>query len=89
LDIKLRNYFSFDARNFGQAVTLSEVIAVMQNVPGVMAVSFGDNGLYRTDGLGQSGKILEAAMPKSGERTIAEAELLTLDPAPIDLKVMA
>jgi hypothetical protein len=89
LELKLRDYFSFDARNFGQAVTLSEVIAVMQNMPGVIAVSIKDNDLYRTDGLGRPGKILEAAMPKAGEKTIVEAELLTLDSAPIDLKVMA
>jgi hypothetical protein len=83
---KLRDHFSFDARNFGQAVALSEVIAVMQNVPGVMAASI--KALYRTDGSGQPGTILQAAMPRSGDKTIDEAELLTLDPAPIDLKVM-
>jgi predicted phage baseplate assembly protein len=83
---KLRDHFSFDARNFGQAVTLSEVIAVMQNVPGVMAVSI--KALYRTDKSGQPGTILQAAMPRSGDKTIDEAELLILDPAPIDLKVM-
>lgn len=88
LDQKLRDYFSFEFRNFGQAVTLSEVIAVMQNVPGVFAVSIKDNDLYRTDGLGQPGKILEAAMPKPGDKTVVEAELITLDSAPIDLKVM-
>jgi hypothetical protein len=89
LEIKLRDYFSFEARNFGQSITLSEVITVMQNVPGVMAVSIMNNDLYRTDGLGRPGEILKAAMPKAGEKTIVEAELLTLDPAPIDLKVMA
>ncbi|MEO7599078.1 MAG: putative baseplate assembly protein, partial [Opitutus sp.] len=34
----LETQFAFGARNFGQAVNLSEVITVMQSVPGVLAV---------------------------------------------------
>jgi hypothetical protein len=34
----LQSGFSFDARSFGQPVTLSEVFEIIQNVPGVVAV---------------------------------------------------
>jgi hypothetical protein len=46
----LRTQFSFDARELGQPVILSEVIAVLQAVPGVEAG--GIDQLYRTDGIG-------------------------------------
>jgi predicted phage baseplate assembly protein len=36
--LALATQFSFEMRSFGQAVNLSEVIAVMQSVPGVIAV---------------------------------------------------
>jgi predicted phage baseplate assembly protein len=38
IETALRSAFSFNAREFGQPVTLSEVIAVIQNVKGVVAV---------------------------------------------------
>ncbi len=41
----LRSHFSFDVRQFGQPVMLSEVIAVIQAVPGVIAVDV--DRLYR------------------------------------------
>lgn len=44
----LRSAFSFDARAFGQPVTQSEVIAIMQAVAGVVAVDL--YKLYRSDG---------------------------------------
>lgn len=84
----LRAAFSFDARAFGQPVMLSEAIAVMQSVAGVVAVDV--DRFYRTDDPGQPLRPrLQAAMPIAGERVDPEAaELLTLDPAPLDLKVM-
>jgi hypothetical protein len=101
----LRTSFSFDARAFGQPVTQSEVIAVMQAVPGVVAVDL--YKLYRPDSLafylpGRShlpiiidffppwsikllNNTLLAAVPQTGARGgILAAELLTLDPAPLD-----
>lgn len=45
--LALRDAFSFDAREFGQPVALSEVLAVMQVVPGVVAVAA--DRLYRPD----------------------------------------
>jgi len=43
----LREQFSFAARQFGQQVALSEVVAVMQSVTGVIAVDL--DKLYRFD----------------------------------------
>lgn len=101
----LRDAFSFDARAFGQPVTQSEVIAVMQAVPGVVAVDL--YKLYRPRRLifydlertvvqnlihffppgsySQLNTILVAAVPQPGaDGSIVAAELLTLDPAPLD-----
>ena len=47
-EARLRRAFSFDARSFGQPVTLSEVIAIMQATPGVVAVDV--DQLYRSTG---------------------------------------
>jgi predicted phage baseplate assembly protein len=44
---KLRTHFSFAQRGFGQSVSRSEVIAVMQGVDGVLAVDLDE--LYRSD----------------------------------------
>jgi predicted phage baseplate assembly protein len=77
----LREEFSFDVRAFGQPVFLSEVIASVQAVPGVVALDA--NRLYRT------GETLEtrllAALPETlTDGSVVAAELLTLDPAPLD-----
>jgi hypothetical protein len=84
----LRAAFSFEARAFGQPVMLSEAIAIIQSVPGVIAVDV--DGFYRTDDPGQPlGPRLRSALPLAGEHADLEAaELLTLDPAPLDLGVM-
>ncbi len=84
VDDALLWHFSFDARKFGQSVPKSEVIAVIQNVPGVSMVDI-DN-LRRTTGVGDGAvnDRLLAAMPDGD----LAAELLTLDPAHLDeLKV--
>ena len=44
---QLRKNFSFDARSLGQPVWLSEIIAIMQNVPGAAAINV--NEFYRVD----------------------------------------
>ena len=85
----LRQRFSFEARQFGQPVTLGEVVAAIQGVPGVLAVDL--DLLYRT-GTNQSVVLndrLLAAVPGLGsEGEIQAAELLTLDPGPLDLMIM-
>jgi predicted phage baseplate assembly protein len=79
--------YSFDAREFGQPVALSEVLAVMQGVAGVVAV---DMNLLKkedeTDGLDQP---LPAQLPRtdSGEN-VEGAELLLFDLASSKLEVM-
>ncbi len=79
----LRTQFSFDARAFGQPVSLSEVIAAMQAVPGVMAVDV--DKLYRTEDAAALNLRLVAELPKIGTGgEMVAAELLTLDPAPLN-----
>src|SRR5439155_26727578 len=83
----LREEFSFAKRNFGQPVILSEVIALLQNVAGVVAVDI--NQLYLANTAASFNARLEAAFPNGGAPdSLAPAELLILDPAPIDLEVM-
>lgn len=79
--------FSFEQRSFGQPVTASEVIAVMQRVPGVVAVDL--------DHLNVNGsEALEAYLPAelatwdAHEKTITAAELLMVNPHGITLSEM-
>jgi hypothetical protein len=74
----LKAAFSFDARAFGQAVALSEVESVIQNVPGVVAVDIDE--LDKVPGH-QRRKIVTAAKPAAGAAAdqVQPAELLTLD----------
>lgn len=87
VDRALRNAFSFDARSFGQAVTLAEVMAVAQGARGVVAVQVAK--LYRTGGSNSKAGLsapLRSRAPQPGERgKILPAELLSLDSAPFDL----
>ena len=82
----LRNAFSFEERQFGQPVVLSEVIALVQSIAGVVAVDV--NSLYRGTVVKLSDR-LEADLPNGGNpESLGAAELLTLDPAPIELEAM-
>jgi predicted phage baseplate assembly protein len=79
----LRAGFGFTARRFGQGVALSDVIAAVQSVPGVVAVDV--DSLTRTDGIGGSGLVnpLPAALPQAGAlaaSSAAELLLLAADP---------
>jgi Baseplate J-like protein len=83
----LRAAFSFEARAFGQGIALSEIVAVMQAVPGVVAIDV--TKLYRVGDADQWNGRLVSAMPQAGaEGSVQSAELLMLDPGPIDLAVM-
>lgn len=83
----LRNAFSFAARKFGQPVGLSEVMALLQAVAGVVAVNI--SALHRSGAPPIVSVRLEANLPNGGDpKSLGAAELLTLDPAPIDLEVM-
>jgi predicted phage baseplate assembly protein len=84
----LRGRFGFEVREFGQPVPMSEVVAVMQNVPGVEAVRV--RVLQRVGGPAET--YLATQMPRDGDADagLEAAELLTLDPAPLDdLKVVS
>jgi predicted phage baseplate assembly protein len=86
VEAALRAAFSFEARDFGQPVALSEVLAAMQSVPGVLAVQV--TQFFRTDDPDAGGldRVLTASMPVSGSAgSPLSAELLTLDPRPLDL----
>jgi predicted phage baseplate assembly protein len=87
IESALRSTFCFAARAFGQPVTLGEVIAVMQNLPGVVAIDI--NKLYRSDQAEVLKSFLPSQSPQAGDdANVLPAELLTLDPAPLELGVM-
>jgi predicted phage baseplate assembly protein len=90
VEAALRNAFSFATRAFGQPVRYSEVVATIQNVPGVQDVvvtqlSRNDSPPATTGNLPPAD--LPAAMPRAGSDAIFPAELLTLDPRPLGLTV--
>ena len=89
VETALRHDFAFAARRFGQPVMLSEVIATIQAVPGVIAVDV--DKFYRSGSASTLQQRLLAELPitlPNGQ--LAAAELLTIDPVPLDqLGVMA
>lgn len=90
VETALRSAFSFEARDFGQPVNLSEVVAAIQGVDGVVGVQL--TALYfSTDTTTPSplNPFLPSSIPQSGARTAGLTELLTLDPAPLSLEVEA
>jgi predicted phage baseplate assembly protein len=81
---RLREGFSFEAREFGQSIALSEVLSVMHLVPGVQAVQL--TQLYRVDDPAAPSLQTElpAMVPQSGSGAGSlGAELLTLDASPL------
>ncbi|HEY1770179.1 MAG TPA: putative baseplate assembly protein [Chthoniobacterales bacterium] len=83
----LRAQFSFAARYFGEPVEMSEVIALIQSIAGVVAVNL--KALYRTGSAPILNSRLEANLPNDGNPdSLGVAELLTIDPGPIDLEAM-
>lgn len=85
---RLATAFGFDRRDLGQAVARSEVIAVIQDTPGVDWLDLDE--FHRSENSGGNAVSLTAALPRSGRRdgTPPAAELLTLDPNGADLQVM-
>lgn len=82
----LRAQFVFAAREFGQGVALSEVTALMQNVPGVETVEVAELRRLGTPAHPQPAPFLPADKPArgiaAGEATAAE--LLILDETSLD-----
>jgi len=85
VETQLRQRFSFEARDFGQPVQKSEVVGLIQNVRGVVSVNV--TGLYRSDSPPSVEPRLAAARPQLGGDKLFAAELLTLDPRPLQLEV--
>jgi len=84
----VKQQFSFDRRDFGERVALSEVLAVIQGVPGVVGVDV--NALCRTDLVGGNGLLhpLQVAAPQLGQgTTVSPAELLFLDNTRLSITV--
>jgi predicted phage baseplate assembly protein len=82
----LRAEFGFSARMLGQQIALSEVMTVIQHVPGIVAVDV--NSFYRSDEPERRADFLPAAAPQAGADSPFGAELLTLDPRPLNLEVL-
>ncbi|MBB4634907.1 putative baseplate assembly protein [Longimicrobium terrae] len=90
VEAALRDRFRFQAREFGQSVHLSEVVAAMQGVPGVRAVDL--NTLHAADAKMPllNHEIGAYTPPEGGQAGAAcPAELLTLALRPGDLTVTA
>jgi hypothetical protein len=85
----LKTQFAFDARDLGQPVALSEIMATLQHVKGVVAVDV--DQLYRVSGIptGEPRERLLAAMPREGATKCEPAELLLLHVPSVDIQVMA
>jgi hypothetical protein len=88
VETRLCMAFGFDARGFGQGVSVDEVCAVAHGVAGVVAVHVAE--LYRVDSPSPVfSPRLAAALPiASLTAAPLAAELLTLDTAPITLDVL-
>jgi predicted phage baseplate assembly protein len=81
VEAALRKSFSFDARDFGQIVSRSEVIAVAQEVEGVLGVDL--NCFYRGTIIKLEERLTPAVATVELGNAIA-AELLLLDTGPFD-----
>ncbi|MBS0523279.1 MAG: putative baseplate assembly protein, partial [Proteobacteria bacterium] len=89
VEAALRAHFSFDARDLGVPVQQSDVIAVAQAVPGVIAVDLtrlygGTLPVAQTVASPQPLVRLLASRMRAEGGVAKPAELLTLDPAPFD-----
>lgn len=86
----LQSAFSFQARDFGQDVAVSQVIEAIHSVPGVAAVELSSLAhAGSAPGLPPDG-LLTASLPATGGAlaSLTPAELLTIDPSTPDLAVM-
>jgi hypothetical protein len=88
IEARLREAFGFEARGFGQGVSVDEVEAIAQNVGGVEAVHVPQ--LHRSDAPSPIFvPRLYAASPLASLTTVPlAAELLTLDDAPLQLDLL-
>ena len=86
VELKLRDQFSFQSRDFGQPVHQSEIIALIQSVSGVVSVNV--TAFHRSDESPTVHVHLVAAVPAPGGTDLSPAEILMLDPQPPTLEVL-
>jgi hypothetical protein len=79
--------FSFSARAFGQPVFASEVIAAVQNVPGVVAMTL--DALAPVGAPGPQPDAIAAATATLGPQGLVGAQLLMVQPGPLPGVVLA
>ena len=82
VEAALRSAFSFDARDFGQSVSRSEIIAVAQEVDGVLGVDL--DSFYRGTTITLENRLTPAAATVDALGNIHAAELLLLHTGPLD-----
>lgn len=82
VEAALRSAFSFDARDFGQSVSRSEIIAVAQEVDGVLGVDL--DSFYRGTAVKLEKRLTPAAATVDALGNVHAAELLLLDTGPLD-----
>jgi hypothetical protein len=83
IEAALRSAFGFANRTFAAAVNVSDVVAIVQGVPGVVALAL--DALYRADGPVKNANCAAAPASLSAKGEALGAELLTLDPGPLVL----
>lgn len=91
---RLLEAFSYQARGFGQDVTAAEIVAVIHEIAGVVAVDvdtlyFVDEGEPNSDGSTAPTQRLESRLAHLDAGKTTPAELLVIDPSNIELKEMS
>jgi predicted phage baseplate assembly protein len=79
----LKEAFSFNQRDFGQPVTAAEIISVMHQVEGVVAVDL--DALYSVPPDGKTVSVLPAMSARFVNGNVLPAQLLLIDESGIDL----
>ena len=82
VETALRAAFSFDARDFGQTVFRSEIIAIAQEVKGVLGVDL--DRFYRGTTIALEQRLTPAAAMIDAQSNSIAAETLLLDTGPFD-----
>lgn len=82
VEAALRAAFSFDARDFGQTVSRSEIIATAQEVEGVLGVDM--DRFYRGTTIALEQRLTPAAATTDAQGNGIAVELLLLDTGPFD-----
>ncbi|MEJ2004037.1 MAG: hypothetical protein P8X57_03515, partial [Cyclobacteriaceae bacterium] len=90
---KVRDQYSYENREFGQSVALSELIAFIHQVDGVVAVDIDTLYVITADTsipipADQPAKLLVAALAEKGAEHAHPAELLLITDEPIQLNKM-